>query len=63
MFLQLGLVLWETRQFGTKTFRYRWKKVSNRHRNFFQTNVITFLKWNQRKLKKNINDRLNAIKT
>jgi hypothetical protein len=32
----------ETRQFGTKTFRYHWKKVSNRHRIFFQTNVITF---------------------
>jgi hypothetical protein len=24
------------RQFGTKTFRHRWKKVSNRHRIFFQ---------------------------
>jgi hypothetical protein len=34
------------RQFGTKTFRYRWKKVSNRHRIFFQTNVITFNKIN-----------------
>jgi hypothetical protein len=30
--------------FGTKTFRYRWKKVSNQHRIFFQTNAITFSK-------------------
>ena len=32
------------RQFDTKTFRYRWKKVSNRHRIFFQTNMIIFSK-------------------
>jgi hypothetical protein len=40
------------RQFGTKTFRYRWKKVSNRHRIFFQTNVITFFKIKSTKIKK-----------
>jgi hypothetical protein len=40
------------RQFGTKTFRYRWKKVSNRHRIFFETNVITFFKIKSTKILK-----------
>ena len=43
------------RKFGIRT---------NRHRIFFQTNVITFFKIKSTKVKKKpINDRLNAIKT
>jgi len=47
---------WAPRKFGIRT---------NRHRIFFQTNVITFFKIKSTKVKKNppINDRLNAIKT
>ena len=58
----------ETRQFGTKTFRNPLKKTvrhqdisaprkfgikTNRHRIFFQTNVITFFKIKSTEVKKN----------
>ena len=32
----------ETRQFGTKTFRYRWKKVSNRHQSVKIKSIVCF---------------------